>query len=140
MTAHVFTYGSLMFPEVWTRVVSGRYQQDVAVARGYRRFAVRDESYPGMIEMSGAEVQGVVYFDVSPPDLAALDAFEGEDYQRVAIPLNLTDGAIVFAQTYLYLPVSGLTEQDWLPENFEMQRFLDTYCRARLGGESENQT
>lgn len=136
---HVFTYGSLMFPEVWNQVVQGQYPQAVAVARGYRRFAVQDETYPGMIEISGAEVQGVVYFDVGSPDLAALDAFEGEDYRRVSIPLDLADGSPIQAETYLYLPLARLSQRDWRPENFEMRRFLETYCRARLGNEPENQ-
>jgi gamma-glutamylcyclotransferase (GGCT)/AIG2-like uncharacterized protein YtfP len=130
---NVFTYGSLMFAEVWTRVVRGQYRQSLAVAHGYRRYAVRDETYPGMIPDGQAEVGGVVYFNVNPADLEALDAFEGEDYCRAEIMLRLPDGGLLQAQTYLYLPTEKLSGASWEPESFQMQRFLETYVRQKLG-------
>ncbi|HEX8884050.1 MAG TPA: gamma-glutamylcyclotransferase family protein, partial [Noviherbaspirillum sp.] len=77
MSANVFTYGSLMFAEVWQPLVSGRYPSGPAVLAGYRRFAVPGVTYPGIVAAPGQEVAGLLYRDVAPDDLARLDLFEG---------------------------------------------------------------
>lgn len=133
MSAHVFTYGSLMFPEVWQRVVRGDYRSTPAVLDGHARFALAGETYPGTIVRTGASVAGIVYFDVSDADVAALDAFEGSEYRRDRVRVRLDSGAQQDAQTYIYLLPQKLSESPWLPEEFQMQRFLGTYCRERLG-------
>jgi len=94
MSAHVFTYGSLMFPEVWQRVVRGDYRSAPAVLDGHARFALAGETYPGAIARSGAIVAGIVYFDVSDADVAALDAFEGSQYRRDRVRIRLDGGAL----------------------------------------------
>lgn len=133
MTTHVFTYGSLMFAPVWERVVQGAYRSSQAVATGFARYAIAGETYPGMIARDGARVPGVLYFDVVPVDVAALDAFEGIEYRRVPISVALASGESAAADTYLYLLPEKLSESPWLPEAFQMERFLNTYCRVRLG-------
>jgi gamma-glutamylcyclotransferase (GGCT)/AIG2-like uncharacterized protein YtfP len=133
MTRHIFTYGSLMFADVWEKVVRGKYRSGAAVATGHARFAIRGETYPGMVAASGQEVAGVVYFDVVAEDLAALDAFEGEVYRRDAVTVQLASGETVDADTYIYLDAARLADAPWEPEAFQMQRFLDTYCRDKLG-------
>ena len=133
MPHHVFTYGSLMFAEVWQRVVRGQYRSMPVTLAGHARFAVRDETYPGMIERTGAQVVGVLYFDVDTADLAALDHFEGLDYRRIAVSVMADGGEAFDAESYLYLPAQKLLDQPWDPEAFQMQRFLQTYCREKLG-------
>jgi gamma-glutamylcyclotransferase (GGCT)/AIG2-like uncharacterized protein YtfP len=133
MSAHVFTYGSLMFPEVWQRVVRGGYRSAPAVLDGHARFALAGETYPGTIASTGASVAGIVYFDVSDADVAALDAFEGSEYRRDRVQVRLDSGTLEDAHTYIYLLPQKLSKSPWLPEEFQMQRFLGTYCRERLG-------
>lgn len=133
MLTNVFTYGSLMFPEVWSRVVRGAYRAAPATLQDCARFAIVGETYPGMIEQPHASVAGIVYFDVAADDLAALDAFEGGDYQRAERDALLDSGAVARVATYLYLPAARLSTAPWLPESFQMQRFLQTYCRDKLG-------
>ena len=82
---HIFTYGSLMFPEIWQRVVRGDYRSAPATAPGYARYALADDTYPEMIVNEKATVEGVFYFDVDAQDVAALDAFEGSEYRRDSI-------------------------------------------------------
>jgi gamma-glutamylcyclotransferase (GGCT)/AIG2-like uncharacterized protein YtfP len=133
MSAHVFTYGSLMFDPVWQRVVRGRYRSTPATLDGHVRLIVEGETYPGMIVRTGSQVAGVLYFDVDTADLAALDYFEGQDYERICVSVNTDFDGIVQAETYLYLPVQRLLDQAWEPGAFQMQRFLQTYCREKLG-------
>ena len=123
MTRHVFTYGSLMFPDVWTLVVSGRYRSVAGTVRGHARFAVVDQTYPGMIVSSDAQVDGVVHLDVDDADLARLDDFEGDDYRRGTVEVACADGSTRAAETYLYLPRDRLLTSAWEPDAFAMERF-----------------
>jgi gamma-glutamylcyclotransferase (GGCT)/AIG2-like uncharacterized protein YtfP len=127
--AHVFTYGSLMFPEVWHRVVKGQYRSAPATAPGHARFAVLGETYPGMVVQTGSSVPGVVYFDVEADDIAALDVFEGNAYQRDRITVQMDgDDTPIAADTYLFLPSLQLSNLPWQPEAFGLRQFLASYC------------
>lgn len=128
MSAALFTYGSLMFPEVWKKVVAGRYPSAPAVVQDYARYAVRNATYPGMVAQPEASVEGVVYFNVSEADIAMLDAFEGGTYSRINVSARLQSGEMVEVQTYLFLDRAALSEQAWEPAAFQMQRFLAAYC------------
>jgi gamma-glutamylcyclotransferase (GGCT)/AIG2-like uncharacterized protein YtfP len=133
MPTNIFTYGSLMFPQVWERVVRSRYRSAAATVGGHARFVIVGEVYPGMIARPGSSVHGVAYFDVDASDLAALDAFEGGDYRRTHVLAAAEDGTSAAVDTYLYRHPQRLSDQMWHPEEFKMQRFLETYCRDRLG-------
>lgn len=133
MTAHVFTYGSLMFPQVWERVVRGRYRSARGILSGFARYAIEGETYPGMVAEAGAQVEGVLYFDVEGDDLAALDAFEGIEYRRDKVPVITESGEQVDAYTYIYLMPGRFSGQPWNPQEFQMERFIGTYCAMRLG-------
>jgi gamma-glutamylcyclotransferase (GGCT)/AIG2-like uncharacterized protein YtfP len=134
MNTHVFTYGSLMFAEVWQRVVRGQYAACAATLDGYRRFAVRDETYPGIVVSKGNSVAGLVYTDVDAADVTRLDQFEGELYDRIDATVTDAHGGAMKVQTYLFLQPSGLTDQPWVPQSFALQQFLATYCVDKLGG------
>ncbi|WP_292936914.1 gamma-glutamylcyclotransferase family protein [Noviherbaspirillum sp.] len=130
---HVFTYGSLMFPQVWTRVVRGAYRSIPARLDGHARFAISGETYPGMVPKAGETVQGLLYFDVSAQDIDALDTFEGADYRRDAVKVTPESGEILAACTYIYLLPQNLSESPWMAAAFQMERFLVSYCRDKLG-------
>jgi gamma-glutamylcyclotransferase (GGCT)/AIG2-like uncharacterized protein YtfP len=128
MDCHVFTYGSLMFAPVWEKVVRGNYRSATATARDYARFDISGETYPGMVARAGARVDGVIYFDVSADDIAALDGFEGSEYRRETISVVLGDGEKVAAASYVFIASGRLAATVWQPERFQLQRFLRTYC------------
>jgi gamma-glutamylcyclotransferase (GGCT)/AIG2-like uncharacterized protein YtfP len=123
-----------MFPPVWERVVCGQYASAAAAVSGYGRYVVKQETYPGMIALPGGQVQGVVYFNVDAADLAALDAFEGSDYRRDSVVIELDSGVTEVVDTYIYLPIDCLSDQAWDPDAFRMGQFLETYCCEKLGG------
>lgn len=135
VSQNVFTYGSLMFEPVWQRVVQGRYRRAPARLAGYGRFALLDDTYPGMVPAlePGQAVDGVLYFDVAPGDLAALDRFEGVEYARRTVAVDIASaGAVspIHAQTYVFLALQRLSGQPWHPENFAMEHFLRSYCSS----------
>ena len=100
---HVFTYGSLMFPAVWRRIVSGEYESSQAWLSWFERRAIRGESYPCLIRSkSSPPLQGILYYDVNGVDLVRLDEFEGEQYQRLLVPCDLPDGEKIDAFVYVW--------------------------------------
>lgn len=128
MSTTVFTYGSLMFPEVWQKLVRGQYRSSPANANGYARFAVLEARYPGMVLMEGASVDGVLYHDVDAADLERLDQFEGSEYRRDTITVMLADGSELTADTYIHIVTERLATTPWAPAEFDLAGFLGTYC------------
>ena len=126
---NLFTYGSLMFPEVWERVtgLSGAGQPASLADHAARR--LRGQTYPALVTAVGERTEGVLYADVTPEALARLDAFEGHFYERVMVGVSVGDGAKT--STWVYraaLPDDpDILEERWDPEGFQREhlgRFL----------------
>ncbi|NMG65034.1 gamma-glutamylcyclotransferase [Azoarcus indigens] len=79
-------------------------EYEAAILHGHRRHPVRGEAYPGMVPAAGAHVAGVLYRNVPSTALARLDAFEGEQYLRLQVKVELADGRIEDADTYVFRP------------------------------------
>lgn len=126
---NIFTYGSLMFAQVWEKVVRGRYRAEPATAHDHARHPVIGATYPGMVPAAGQAVRGVLYFDVAPADVAALDAFEGGDYRLEPVMVRLDSGAQATAGAYIFLDAQRLAGTDWDPRAFRMREFMAAYCR-----------
>jgi gamma-glutamylcyclotransferase (GGCT)/AIG2-like uncharacterized protein YtfP len=131
---HVFTYGSLMYRQVWEHVVTGTYPSCSGVIHGYVRRRIVGETYPALVRATPTDpVAGVVYLNISVTDLAALDAFEDEGtaYVRMEVPVTLGNGSSLSAWTYLYRHLDKVEPTAWDPKQFEgagLDRFLATYC------------
>ncbi|MEO7255964.1 MAG: gamma-glutamylcyclotransferase family protein [Casimicrobium sp.] len=128
---NVFTYGSLMFPVVWDRVVKGRYRSSEATVHGFQRLRIRNEHYPALIINANASaLTGRVYYGVSAEDIVRLDHFETGDYARVSIAVTVAGKAIA-ADAYLTLKPESLDHEEWSPDIFEkdgLDAFLATYA------------
>jgi len=133
---NVFTYGSLMFDSVWSRVVAGSYERCEAILQGYDRKAVRHEEYPVIVPCPGhSQVEGIAYLDVSASDLLRLDRFEGEYYFRQTEQAVTPDMKIFPVEVYVlkeeYYAI--ISPRAWDPEHFSttgIQRFIHTYMAA----------
>lgn len=132
---HVFTYGTLMFPEVWRAVVGKQYETAAATATGFEIYYVRDAVYPGIIATAHGAVAGLIYFDVDAESLARLDVFEGVDYHRQPIEVTRSDnGQILQADAYVIPPANRhlLTNESWSAEKFaargDLARFVARYA------------
>ena len=128
---NVFTYGSLMFPAVWQKVVRGDYRSSVASIHGFRRVCVRDGSHPALIiSPRAAPIVGRVYFGVSAEDVSRLDYFETHNYERVTVAITVDSNAKA-AQAYLAVNMALLADTDWNENTFEQSGlpvFLTTYA------------
>lgn len=118
---NLFTYGSLMFPEVWLRVAGQPFPSQAGVLRDFAAWKVRGETYPGLAPHPHVETPGVVYLNVFPDALARLDAFEGPFYQRTAVNIALADGESITAYAYVVAPAhrDSLEKIPWDAVEFE---------------------
>lgn len=131
MTA-IFTYGSLMFADVWSRVVRGDYHQVAAILPGYRRHRIHNETFPAVIKghMTN-QVSGILYLDIDSDDLARLDEFEGDYYRRETVDVISAEN-IIRAETYILRDefIHLLDECGWDAAEFAQQHlaaFLKHY-------------
>ncbi|MBW1730653.1 MAG: gamma-glutamylcyclotransferase [Deltaproteobacteria bacterium] len=133
MGGNVFTYGSLMFPEVWLRVIGKSYEKTEARLPGYQRRKVKNEPYPALISgVPTDNVEGILYLDVSTSDLASLDRFEGPFYQRIEVQCELQDGRRLPAHVYIFRGeyTHLLEDETWDPVWFAkvgLHEFLREY-------------
>jgi gamma-glutamylcyclotransferase (GGCT)/AIG2-like uncharacterized protein YtfP len=128
---HLFTYGTLMFPEVWRRISIGEFPSQPAVLRGYAMYRVKDAVYPGIIRGDDAtEVQGLVYADLDEDTLFELDTYESSFYERLPVTVQTADGADLECHAYIVPPSRRdlLTDEGWDREWFrvnELDRYLN---------------
>lgn len=128
----LFVYGTLQDPRV-IQAVTGRVFPSVpATLSDYCRYRVKDADYPGILVQECASVDGLLLQDVDSASLAALDAFEGEYYQRREVEVVSAAGVViqcfcyVIDEQWLHL----LTDEPWTLEEFQKtgyQRFRGTY-------------
>ena len=116
---HVFTYGSLMFADVFGEVTGQLNHSRPAILTRWRRYGLRGLTYPGAVRTDHADdcIEGVLWLDVAPAAIAKLDLFEGEQYRRVTVQVQTVDGLSHEAQIYEWLLHSQL-EGAWSPERF----------------------
>jgi gamma-glutamylcyclotransferase (GGCT)/AIG2-like uncharacterized protein YtfP len=132
---HVFTYGTLMFPEVWRAVVGRQFESVEGRAAGYAIFRVRDAVFPGIVAADeGSHVSGVVYLDVALPSVQRLDAFEDVFYERRSIFVDCNDGRRLQAEAYVVPEANRhvLTDEPWDRERFVasggLRQFIDRFA------------
>lgn len=129
---NLFAYGTLLFPEVWERVVGGKYRQAPASVRGMAVYRAAGKLYPVMMAGKPSDLaRGIVIYDLSAGSLAALDHYEAAFYERIEVAAVLSDGSgEVMAQAYL-LPESHrqlASDELWDAEAFQREA-MDDYFR-----------
>jgi len=139
---YVFTYGSLMFPDVWRIVVGREFETVEGTAAGYSIFRVRDAAFPGITAAAGeTTVRGLIYLDVDDASLERLDRFEDTFYDRLNLQIDCNDGERRGADAYVVSAKNRhvLTDEPWTAESFVSSGGLADFMRrfqgfSRLGG------
>ena len=128
---HLFTYGTLTFPEVWQRISMGTFPSRPAVLRGYSMFRVKDAVYPGIVRSdANSEVSGILYDDLDEDTLFELDTYESSFYDRLPVTVVVEDGAEVECHAYVVPRIAArfADERCWDKEWFrahELHRYLN---------------
>lgn len=116
----LFAYGTLMSGDIMQRVSGQRCEPTPGVLRGYRRNRIRGEVYPGIIASPAGMVEGILYSGLTEDAWKRLDLFEGEMYRRCAVAVQLEDGTVREAETYVLRPrfEYRLTSEPWALDEF----------------------
>jgi gamma-glutamylcyclotransferase (GGCT)/AIG2-like uncharacterized protein YtfP len=99
--AKIFVYGTLMAEQVVTSLLGRMPSHTKARVMGYTRHPVRDVVYPAVIPaititreeeddvVGAAAVEGLLLQDLAPGEMRRLDWYEGTDYKRVSVLVEL---------------------------------------------------
>jgi gamma-glutamylcyclotransferase (GGCT)/AIG2-like uncharacterized protein YtfP len=119
------------------RVCGREFASEPASLAGHSRHPVRGQDYPGLQPAPEGCVAGRLYRDVDAAAWARLDAFEGEEYERVEVPVALADGRSETAWVYRFRPAFAerLLPGAWDADAFEREghaRFTARYVGFEL--------
>jgi gamma-glutamylcyclotransferase (GGCT)/AIG2-like uncharacterized protein YtfP len=132
MNLNIFAYGTLMIPSVMHAVTARYFRSQKAILRDYARFTVKGESYPGIIPVTDAITEGIIYFNVNKFSLKQLDTFEGDLYERTRIQVETEEKKILNAQAYVVQSkyLGYMSRKEWDVKEFikrDLELFLMTY-------------
>ncbi|MGD8408091.1 MAG: gamma-glutamylcyclotransferase [Thiohalophilus sp.] len=130
MSAHLFTYGTLELPEVFT-AVTGQVAHGVpARLPGYVRYRLRGEVYPGIIPSGKDSLDGTLYFDLEPLLHKKIDHYEDTCYEKQEVEVVTEAGETVIAMAYV-IPENKrllLSSIPWDQQQF-IQEHMDNFLR-----------
>ena len=88
--------------------------------KGYRRRSVIGEHYPAIVPDTENSVEGIIYRDVPDSAIDRLDRFEGEMYDRLPVNIELKNGGVLPAETYVLKAAFShrLAQTDWDFDDF----------------------
>lgn len=126
-SVHLFAYGTLTFPRLMAAVTGRSFASEPALLEGYVRYALRGETFPGLVEEPRSATDGLLWREVDRQSLARLDAFEGEWFARRAVSVRVA-GVPVPAQTYVLVEAQRhrVSRRRWVAARFE-SRYLPGY-------------
>lgn len=133
---NLFVYGSLMFDEVWDKIISSRHRKVPAQLHGFARYSVAGETYPGLRKETNNKVDGLLVYGLNKKDIAALDRFEGHYYQRQRVTVTVAETGEINCETYLFKSsyLRLLSNQTWSADAFRekhLKKFLVNYFANR---------
>jgi gamma-glutamylcyclotransferase (GGCT)/AIG2-like uncharacterized protein YtfP len=129
---NLFTYGTLMFPEVWRRVVGRECSTVGGTLSGFAVFKVQGGTYPVMIHAAQHEiVRGVIYLDIDADSMLSLDEYESDLYDRISVRPAAADGRRLECQAYVLPPgrAKFATRESWEAARFEREALADYLAR-----------
>ena len=133
---HIFTYGTLMFPQVWQAVVGRTFETVEGTIGGFAVHRIRDAVFPGMTAAADSSLaRGVVYLNVDPETIERLDRFEDGFYERLTIGIDCADGERRLADAYVVPSVHRhvLANELWERDSFLTSGGLEQFIGGFAG-------
>ncbi|KAI8904934.1 hypothetical protein DFJ77DRAFT_479824 [Powellomyces hirtus] len=122
----IFCYGTLMHPVIYLKVVgkSEMPKREAAILKRFRRRKVLHQAYPAIASGDADDQVEGYLVHVQAEDIALLDLFESDDYERITVTVHLCSStesdASQEADVYVWRKSkSRLSEnEDWSYEKF----------------------
>lgn len=138
----LFLYGTLRDPDILAAVL-GRAVAPAdlvsATASGCVAVYYPGRLYPALVRRAGTAAPGLLLIRATVDDLAALDAFEGDEYRRGALEVA-TASDVVAAEVYWPSMAMPPSAPDWTLERWTIEHKAQVLARetalaraARLG-------
>ncbi|WP_436794757.1 gamma-glutamylcyclotransferase family protein [Actinospongicola halichondriae] len=117
-THRLFVYGTLRHPPLLAGLVGRPVPATPATLRGHRAAVLRGAAYPGLVVDAASTTVGSL-IEVDDDGLDVLDRFEGPEYTRTSVTVQIADGT-VDADAYLLTgPTRSLVEPGtWSLDDF----------------------
>ncbi|WP_372806138.1 gamma-glutamylcyclotransferase family protein [Pontiella sp.] len=126
---NLFAYGTLMWPEVLQSVAGRRLEGTPAILEGYQRLRVVDQHYPVVVPSSGDAVEGMLYLNLTEREFRFLDAFEGEEYDRIEVGIGCETAFVyVLAEAWRHIAA----DVPWSPDQLTAEH-LSAFCSEYKG-------
>ncbi|MGF1641142.1 MAG: gamma-glutamylcyclotransferase family protein [Rhodospirillales bacterium] len=131
-----FFYGTLMDVAVLSAVIgrpADRLCRERAFVDGYRRVRRLGATYPILIPMPGARVDGILASGLRPADTTRLCVFEGDDYDLVEIPVRASARGPRRAMAFLARPDVPASSEEWTIADWRRRHRKAYLLRLRNG-------
>lgn len=105
MNHNLFTYGSLMFPEVWRYFQSEESSDHQnATLTDFKRISIKNEYFPAIVPAGNFAVTGILYHNISDETLDKINLFEGDLYLKNKVTVETQSNLKIEAWTYILSP------------------------------------
>jgi gamma-glutamylcyclotransferase (GGCT)/AIG2-like uncharacterized protein YtfP len=125
----LFTYGTLLFPEVLHALIGRVPQSQISSVGGWRVAALKNRTYPGLVATPKAIAHGRLLTGLSGDEWRLLDNFEDRRYELQQMTLLDGQGGLA----YVWVDDSEACANTWDFQNFALTH-LPAYverCAAR---------
>ena len=129
---NIFTYGTLIFPEILSAVTGRGFTSEAFSIDDYTSFAVHDQVFPGAVFSESDVLDGRLYSNVDDRSVAILDIFEGELYDRSSLTALKSEKEIDF-DIYLFKnsEIDLLSQKSWSSVHFYENDYGDYLSRCK---------
>lgn len=127
----LFTYGTLLFPEVLHALLGREPQSKSASVGGWRVAALKNRTYPGLVAAPGEITHGRLLTELNGHEWRLLDNFEDCRYELRQITLIGGQSSLA----YIWVDDAETCSKTWDPQAFASTH-LAAYverCAARHG-------
>ncbi len=127
---NLFAYGTLMCHAIFEAVTGLRLDHQPVTLAGFMCWSVKGEAYPAIVRDPTGLTEGVVYPNLPASVWQRLDHYEGEMYTRQTVRVQLADGSLLPASTYVWNDghAALLDRPGWRFSGF-MNRWCADYLR-----------
>jgi len=131
----LFTYGTLLFPEVLRALIGRAPQSRIASAEGWRVAALKNRTYPGLVAAPGEIAHGRLLTGLSADEWRLLDNFEDRRYELRQ--MTLLGGQSSLA--YVWVDDAETCSNTWDVQSFALNH-LPAYVERCAARHSHRQT
>ena len=123
-----FFYGTLMDAEIRVLVLGrhdGAKPVEPATLPGFRRLTMRGRTYPVIVADRSSSVEGCLVRGLDRAAATRLDAFEGDEYDRIRCAVVLADGRSVEGWTFVAGRRASPSTAEWEFETWRRRHKRD---------------